>query len=112
MCPRYVSHPSALFGTEALIVSTYKRDEVVHKNQDKADDRKVEKKSVVGERRIRQLVVQNHATGGNQIRENEAAEEDESVLRDAVPRRMAGTEKYRLHVFDRALLVFYSAMCY
>lgn len=37
-----------LFGTEALFMPTYKRDDVVQENQDKADNRKVEKKSIVG----------------------------------------------------------------
>lgn len=98
MYPRNVSHPSALLDTKAPFVSTYKRHEVVNKNQDIADDGKVEPKSSIGESRIRQLKVQNHAAGGNQVGKNEATEEDERVLRDPVPRRMADAEEYRLHI--------------
>lgn len=38
-----------LFGAEALFASTYKRDDMVQKNQDKAAYRKIEKESIVGE---------------------------------------------------------------
>jgi hypothetical protein len=109
MCPTNVSHPPLLSG-KAPFVSTYKSDEMIYKNQHKANNGKVEPKSIVGQSRIRRLKVQNHNAGGNQVRENETAEEDESVLRDAVPWRMTGAKENRLQVFQRALSTVSSAL--
>lgn len=82
---------------------TYKRDYKVQENQETADDGKVEEEASIcftwcG---VCSLVVQNQDGSGDEICENEAAEEDKHVLRYEAPRRMAGAEENRL--FTRAL---------
>lgn len=77
---------------------TYKRDDKVQENHGAADDGKVEEEASIcftwGS--VCSLVVQNQDGSGDEICENEAAEEDEHVLRYEAPRRMAGAEENRL----------------
>lgn len=70
---------------------------MVDKREEEADNGKVEENAPVGVVRVeRQLVVASHDGRGNQIRQYDATEDDEDVLGDEPPRRVAGPKKRRL----------------
>lgn len=78
-------------------IETHKGDEVVEEHHDEADDGKVEQVSPVGEFRLfAELVVGDHDAGGHDEGENNASKDDENVLGNETPWRMAGSQESRL----------------
>lgn len=99
-CPRLQSqtHVRHFVQLNEVVHLTYKRDYKVQENHEATDDGKVKEEASIcftwcG---VCSLVVQNQDGGGDEICENEAAEEDEHVLRYEAPWRMAGAEENRL----------------
>lgn len=76
---------------------TYKCDQVVEEDQGKADDGKIEQVSPVSPLRLQtKLVIDSHDTSSHKVRQRAASENDEDILRDEAPWRVAGSEESRL----------------
>jgi hypothetical protein len=84
---------------------------VVEEDQDKADDGKVEQVSPISPLRLQaKLVVNPHGTSSHKIRQRAASEDDEDILRDEVPRGVAGSKESRLFGRQHAHVVVPSCM--
>jgi hypothetical protein len=94
-CPRLRARQFALaLSLLARGERTHKGDDVVKKRQPETVDGKIKDVSPVRVVRfLPELVVCNHDAGCDEVRKDAASEDDQDILGDPSPRRVAGAEE-------------------